>query len=164
MCLRFSIAAWLPTTPPSCNRLTIAPHFYAVLVSLSQSLGGIELVFRWSGGMSYRAAGLIVSLFVFNAPANAWESQEVGVTSPCDNEVRSDVTVCHPSKPITQYSANVVSRNCTGDIRGQRIVNGCVVFDLYARGCGEDKLNLGLGTITNCKGRGWISLRVHVPD
>lgn len=104
------------------------------------------------------------SLF-FCGEAAAWESQEVGVTSGCADEKTGRVTVCHPSKrPISKYATNVVSRNCTGDIRAESIQNGCVVYDLYARGCGEDVVNIGFTKIRNCKGRGWISVKVSTPD
>jgi hypothetical protein len=103
---------------------------------------------------------VILILFVIGAPAQAWQSNEVGVTSGCADEVSRQVRVCHPSKPITTYSTEIVSRNCTGDIRGERVEQGCVVYDLYARGCGEDKIL----SIRNCRGRGWISLKVTTPD
>jgi hypothetical protein len=102
---------------------------------------------------------------VLCSASHAWESQELGVTSGCGDEKSGTVTVCHPSKrPITKYSTIVVSRNCTGDIRSESIVNGCVVYQLYARGCGEDVVNLKFTKIRNCKGRGWISVKVNVPD
>jgi hypothetical protein len=105
------------------------------------------------------------SAFLVCTSVVAWESQEVGVTSGCADEKTGRVTVCHPSKrPITKYSTNIVSRNCTGDIRSESIQNGCVVYELYARGCGEDVVDLKFTKIRNCKGRGWISVKVSVPD
>jgi hypothetical protein len=57
-----------------------------------------------------------------------------------------------------------VSRNCTGDIRAEKVENGCVVYTLYAQGCGKDEIDLGITKVRNCKGRGWIKLTVVTPD
>jgi hypothetical protein len=68
-----------------------------------------------------------------------------------------------PEQRVKTYSVSLTSRNGNSDVLDQEVDTAkpnCVTIRTRAVPNGEDCLNLGIGKVCNCRGRGWIGLAV----
>ena len=105
----------------------------------------------------------LLSIFLSTSTAAQSVTTPLEITSGCTGSATNQQSVCLPpgqeaAEPTIVETSKNGSSTFSWSFDPDR--KNCVRITLTAVGVGEDCVNLGFTKFCNCKGRGWISLRV----